>query len=242
MLSQVNHWMEYAGTGIDLLLLLRVLGLRLQRAYVFITLACILEFFFDVVDLSLVRESPEWRRVFVYSELIFAFVFPIAAWDVFEELANSLNTVRRLAMIRTVTSLLMISIFGLSLASLAARADDPTGLAFISTVSIVVWTGSATGSLAFIWAIHRAVRLQKMELPSNTFVWMVFFELFLIGQVASCFISFSEAGFGLTSSSLLPRITELTLMLYGIAITIWCALKLRALPKDLPSASLNENP
>jgi hypothetical protein len=242
MLSQVIHWTEYAGAGIDLLLLLRVLGLRLQRTYVFITLVCVLTAFFDIVDLSLVRESPEWRRVVVYSELIFAFAFPVAAWDVFEELANSLNTVRRLAITRTVTSLLMISIFGLMLASLANSSEDPAGLAFISTVGIVVWTGSASGSLAFIWAVHRAVRLQKMEPPHNTFVWMIFFELFLGAQVLAILVSLVEASLGQTSTGLFPQIGDLVLNLYLMGITVWCTLKLKSLPRDLPSASLNENP
>src|ERR1700712_5621930 len=110
MLSQVNHWMEYVVTCADVLLLLRVLTLRLHKTYLFLTLLCVLAVFFDGVDLWL-GDSPEGGRVFVYSRLLFAFVFPIAAWDVFEELSTQLATARRAAISRIVTRLLLVCIY-----------------------------------------------------------------------------------------------------------------------------------
>jgi hypothetical protein len=240
MLTQLNHWMEYAAAAIDALLLLRVLALRLQRTYVFLTLACVLTVLFDVAILSLTRDSPERVRVEVYSSLLIAFVFPLAAWDVFEEIANALAAIRRLAILRTLTSLLMVTFFGLILASPAFHADDPTGLAFVLSLTIIVSTGSATGCLTFFWAMRRAMRLQKITLPHNTFVWMVFYALLLVGQIVIWMLSLLEDALNLPSSGFATQFINLSLNTFEIVITAWCAIRLRALPKDVPSASLNE--
>jgi hypothetical protein len=240
MLNQLNHWMEYATAVIDVLLLVRVLTLRLQRTYVFLTLACFLAVFFDVAILSLARESPERLRVEVYSNLLVAFVFPLAAWDVFEEIASSMAVVRRNAILRTLTTLLIVIFLGLVLASPAFRADDPTGMAFVLTLTIIVSTGSATGCLAFFWTMRRALRLQKVALPHNTFVWMIFYALSLGGQVVSWLLLLSEETLNQRADAFAPQLTSFGEGVFGIAITVWCAVKLRALPKDVPSASLNE--
>ena len=241
MLNQVNHWMEYASAGVDVLLFLRVLALRLQRTYIFLTLICVLAVVFDAVIISLTRGSPERERVEIYSSLLLAFVFPLAAWDVFEEVGNPLAAIRRAAILRTFTSLLMITFFAIILAIPAFSIDDPTNLEFVLRLTLVVSTGSATGCLTFLWTMRRTVRLQKLALPSNTSVWMIFYALFLGAQIVTWFVSLLEVYLGQTSNSSFPQITELVFTLYGMAITVWCAVKLRALPKDLPSASLNEN-
>jgi hypothetical protein len=240
MLNQLNHWIEYAAGVIDGLLLLRVFALRLQRTYVFLTLACVLAVLFDVAVLSLARESPERARVQVYSDLLFAFVFPLAAWDVFEEIANSMAVIRRVAILRTFTSLLMITFLGLILASPAFRGDDPTGMAFMVTLMIIVSTGSATGCLMFFWTMHRALRVQKITLPHNTFVWMVFYALLMGGQVVTWLFWLLQNILNQPSSALASQVASFALDAFGISITVWCAVKLRALPKNLPSTSLNE--
>jgi len=232
--------MEYAAAAIDVALLLRVLALRLQRTYIFLTLACLLTVLFDVAILSLTRDSPERVRVEVYSSLLIAFVFPLAAWDVFEEIANSVAAIRRIAILRTLASLLMVTVFGLVLASPTFQADDPTALPFIVTLTIIISTGSATGCLTFFWAMRRALRLQKVTLPHNTFVWMVFYALLLGGQIVTWMLWLLEDALPLPSSAFAAQFINLCLDTFGVAITIWCAVRLRALPKDLPSASLNE--
>jgi hypothetical protein len=232
--------MEYAAAATDLALLLRVLALRLQRTYVFLTLACVLAVLFDVAVLSLTPDSPERARVEVYSNLLIAFVFPLAAWDVFEEIANSLGALRRSAIFRTLTSLLMITLFGLVLASPTFKSEDPTGLTFVLTLTVIVSTGSATGCLTFFWAMRRAFRLQKLTLPHNTFVWLVFYALLLAEQIVTWMLLLLEESLNLTSTAVASQLITLTLNTFGIAITLWCAVKLRALPKDVPSASLNE--
>jgi hypothetical protein len=240
MLTQINHWLEYASAAVDVFLLLRVLALRLQRTYLFLTLACILTVFFDVIDLSLPHGSPEVQRVWIYSNLLFAFVFPFAAWDVFEEIPAALTAFRRTVMTRSLTSIFMVSLFGLLVSIPAFNPDDPLDGPFLFRLMVVVSTGSATGCLSFFWAMRRAFRLQKIPFPHNTFVWMIFYGLTLASQIAIFFIIFVEEALGQSSTSIVGQVTETTAGLYGIAVTIWCGLRLKALPKDVPSASLNE--
>jgi hypothetical protein len=235
MLSQVNHWMEFVGAGIDLLLLLRVLTLKLHRTYLFITLACVLSVFFDAVALWLGTDSEESRRVFFYSKFLDAVVFPAAAWDVFEELKSQLANLRKMAISRTITSLLLVTLFGVVLAGFAENGTSPNDMAFLSVLSLVIWTGSATGSLAFLWVMHRGLRAQKLEPPNNTFVWMIFYELSLIGEVLYCFYLLVEPVF----NSVVADSLILLLMIYGTVITAWSILRLRALPSDVTPAPVS---
>ena len=62
------------------------LGLRLQRTYVFLTLASAVAVVFDVASLRFADELP---RVQIYGELFMALIFPLAVWDIFEEIAGA---------------------------------------------------------------------------------------------------------------------------------------------------------
>jgi hypothetical protein len=239
MLTQLDHWLEYTSAAMDAALLLRVLTLRLQRTYVFLTLACALAVLFDVAILSLARDSPERVRVGVYSSLLVAFVFPLAAWDVFEEIATSMAAMRRVAILRTLTSLLMVTFFGLVLASPSFHSEDPAGLAFLLTLTVIVSTGSATGCLTFFWAMRRAMRVQKITLPHNTFVWMVYYALLMGGQIVTWMLLLLVDALALSASAFATCI-NIAVDTFSVAITVWCAVRLRALPKDVPSATLNE--
>jgi len=236
MLSQVNHWMEFVGSAIDLILLLRVLSLRLYRTYLFITLSCLIAVFFDGVQVWL-GESPEGVRLFFCSRFLFAFLFPLAAWEVFEEIKTPIANLRRLAITRTVTSLLTITILGLIFAGFAENGDDSTGLAFVSTLGMFVWTGSAAGSLAFLWVMRTGMKRQAVQPPHNTFVWLVYFGLSLLGEVLYAFIILVEQAL----PPLWRDVLYFVLALYGCVVTAWCVLKLRALPSDVSSAPVSES-
>ena len=158
--------MNFVSAGVDVFLLLRVLGLKLHRTYVFITLACVLTVFFDAVYLWPGIGQQESDRAFYYSRFLYALVFPIAAWDVFEELKAPLAKLRRLAISRTITSLVLIAIFGLAI---AAFVGDTDGFEFVNTLAKFIWTGSAAASLSFLWVMHKGMRDQKTEAPRNTF-------------------------------------------------------------------------
>jgi hypothetical protein len=239
MLNQVNHWMEYAVAGVDLVLLLRVLGLRLQRTYMFLTLACTLAVIFDVANLLYAERSP---RVQIYSELFLACVFPLAAWDIFEEIATSVAALRRLAMLRTLASFIIISFFGLVWLSSLSENDDPTGLAFPLALTLIVSTASAAGCLGFLWIMHRGLQIQKIQARKNTSVWMIFFALLMAGQLVWWFVLMAGDFLSQPARERLAPIATVVVNFYGIVITLWCAAKLGGLPKDLSTAISETEP
>jgi len=236
MLNQINHWIEYAGDAVDLVLLLRILTLRLQRTYMFVTLLCALTVLFDAANLLYGHDLP---RVQIYSELFLACVFPLAAWDIFEEIAPAVSALRRLAMLRTLASFIIISFFGLVWLSSLSEADDPTGLAFPLALSLIVSTASAAGVLGFLWMMHRGMQLNKITLRKNTGVWMMFFGLLMAGQLAYWFVLMTDEFLGQAMRETFSTIATGALNFFGIVITLWCAAKLRGLQTDLP-ASISE--
>ena len=151
MLTQINHWMEYVAAVIDLVLLLRILGLRLQRTYVFLTLAAAVSVVFDVASLRFAEEVP---RVQIYGQLFMAVIFPLAVWDIFEEIASAVAALRRMAMLRTLASLIIMFFFGLIWLTYLGQADDPSGLLFILGLCLFVSTCSAAACLSFLWCWH----------------------------------------------------------------------------------------
>ena len=231
MLNQVNHWLEIGGAAVDALLLLRIFHLKLYRTYLFITMACVLSLLFDGVGLWYGFESRELSRFFIYSRFLYAFVFPAAAYDVWEEIRNQVERIRRLAFFRLVSSLLLAGIFGLIIASFAA-SDETVDQALLSTFAIIVWAASSTASLAFLWSMQRLVRAQKLELPRNTSVWLLFFQLSLAAEVVACFLIIVGQQF----NNIVRNTLDISLDVYGISIALWCMWRLRALPSDIPSA------
>ena len=230
VLDHVLYWLGIAGTGIDALLLARVLQLRLQRTYLFITLACVLSLFFDGVQLWLAKDDVGNARVFLYSRLLWAFVYPLVAWDVFEEMRPQIAKLRRAATARLVSGLFFAALFGFIM-TLVVNSDqehaDTTGV-----LSIILWAGSCTASLAFLLSLQRALKAQQLLRPNNTAVWLVFYELTLVAEIVACF--------GEVVTSVMRETTALDalnicLMIYGIAITVWCAVRLRRIPGDLAS-------
>jgi uncharacterized membrane protein len=238
MLNQINHWIEYVSAGVDLVLLLRVLALRLQRTYVFLTLACAVSVIFDVANLRFAQESP---FIQLYTDLFLAFLFPLAVWDIFEEVAQSVAALRRVAIMRTIASLIIITFFGLVWTGSLSQSDDPTNLLFTLALTFAVSTASASSCLAFLWIMRRGMTLQKIPTPNNTLVWMIFYALLLIGQLISWCALVVEQYLNQSGRGTFSTIANLVINSYGILITIWCVLKLRGLPKDVASASVHEN-
>ena len=237
MLNQANHWLEFVATAIDVILLLRILTLKLHRTYTFITLAALLSVFIDGVMLWLGSDSKEFERVFIYSRFLYGFVFPAAAWDVFEEIRTQVAKLRRLAIFRLISSLILAAIFGFAIVGFAGVEDESGGPGLAPTLAFVIWAAAATASLALLWSMHRAIRAQHIEMPRNTFVWLVFFQLALIGEVFACLFTIS----GPLLSADIRELLAFILSLYGVAITVWCVLKLKAIPSDLRSASEKAN-
>jgi hypothetical protein len=231
MLEQTTHWLEIAGTALDGLLLLRVLQLRLHRVYAFVTLACGLALLFDSVGLWLGTESEENIRVFLYSRFLYTFVYPMVAWDVFEQIADQIGRVRKMAMGRLVSGLVLTSILGLLIAG--SGDDSSSSGSTAGTLAIILWAGASAASLAFLFTLQRILKAQNVELPNNTFVWMRYFELSLLAEVVNCF---SSLVFSFVKNSQAIAVVNIVFICYEIAITLWCLLRLRMIPSDVPSA------
>ena len=231
MLSQANHWMDIAGTVVEGLLLCRVLLLKLHRVYLFITLGCLLAVFFDIVLLWLGPASAESARLFLYSRFLYAVLFPVIAWDVFEEIQSQVSRLRRVAIARLISGLLLATIFGL-IVSAFAESDTNGPPARLATLAVVLWAGSSTSSLAFLWTLQRAARTQKIYLPNNTFVWLIFYQLSFAYEVLSCFFLIAAP----LVKSPMTDVVQLLFSIYDIVITAWCIVKLRTLPSDVSSA------
>src|SRR4051794_9966204 len=240
MLNQATHWMEIAGTAIDALLLLRILVLRLHRVYFFITLYCVLALFFDLVGLRLGDSSPEYTMVFIYSRFLYAIVFPLVAWEVFEEMKGQVGKLRRLAAGRLISGIFFAILFGLLITSMG-EADDAANQPSVSAImALVLWAGTSTASLAFLVAIHRVLRGQPLlDRPNNTSVWLSYFELSFLGEVLYCIATFLVP---LLKSELTNSIVPVLFMTYAMAITVWCSWRLRSIPSGLSPESQKAHP
>jgi hypothetical protein len=225
MLSKVNHWIEIAGTAVDVLLLARVMLLKLSKTYLFITLACLLAVFFDGVSLWLGRD---FARVFVYSRFLYAFVIPAAAYDVWEEMKGQIVHIRQMAIRRLVSSLILASVFGFVFVKLSLSDSDTDQTA---DLAVIVWAACITASLAFLWSMGRWVRAKKIPTPNNTFVWLIFFQFYLIAEVIACIYIMASSLFPVGSADLLT----FALGVYEILLTVWCIWRLRPLSSSVPS-------
>ncbi len=151
MLEQTTHWLEITGTALDGLLLLRVLQLRLHKIYFFVTLACGLALFYDVVGLWLGTNSEENMRVFIYSRFLYIFIYPLIAWNVFEQMADQIGKLRKMAMGRLISGLVLTSILGLLIVGSEDSGDSSTNATAVGTVAVILWAGASTASLAFLF-------------------------------------------------------------------------------------------
>jgi uncharacterized membrane protein len=194
---------------------------------------------FDIANLVYAQGAP---RVQIYSQLFLALIFPLAVWDIFEEIANAVATIRRMAMLRTLASLIIISFIGLLWLSTLSESDDPTGLLFPLALTLIVSTGSAMGCLGFLWIMRRGLALQKTPLPKNTAVWMIFYTLLMIGQLAAWLVLMTDETLSAAARTTFSPIANLVLNIFGIGITLWCAAKLRNSAKDLPSTLSEPEP
>lgn len=236
MLTQANHWLDIVGTALDAVLLGRVLLLRLYRLYVFITLGCVLAVFFDVVTLWLEPDVKASANVFIYSKFLYAVLFPLIAWDVFEEIGPQIAKLRRLAIARLISGLLFACLFGVMVSIFVDTTDANGETAVMATLSLLLWAGSSTATLAFLWTLHRQTRTQKIELPNNTHVWLVFWELSLLAEVLTC-VWFLVVP--VVKNHGFDESVQLVFSLYEIAITAWCVLKLRGIASSVPSEPAN---
>jgi hypothetical protein len=226
------EWLQMAVTVAEGLLLVRVLSLKLHRVYAYITLYCVLNLFFDAASWYLGWETPETGRIFIYSLFFFAPLYPLAAWDVFEESKTMVGKLRRLQMIRLISGLLLTSLCALLL-GLTIEPTDASGNSMMAPfIGVFLLTGSASACAAFLWFVHRFTRANKIVLAHNTVVWIVFFILALLLEIIDCMAEFIRSLIPALASDLL----SVALLALDFLVLGWCTLRLKAAPSDQPLA------
>lgn len=234
MLDQVILWVDIAGVAAEVLLLMRVLQLRLQRVYLFIALACGLTAFLDLAQLWWGLNSSESQRIFIYSRFLYAAVYPLVAWDAFEEMKPQAMSMRRMAAARFISALFVTAVFGFILTLFMTADQDQSG--GVSTgMAIILWAGSSAATLAFLFTLQRALKAQHITRPHNTFVWMTFYQLMLIGELVACFSDTVAAV--MRATPLTTGVLEICLLLYSLAITVWCMARLKRIPVDVSTVA-----
>lgn len=218
----------------DLILLLRIATLKLSRTYVFISLFAVLNVFYDGVALWLGLESAEFSRVAILSKFVFAIVYPLVTWDLFEEAKPTVEKIRRLAMSRMISSLLFISLWGLLIAAFTGDDNSPPSQ-YLMRLALVVWTGSVAAGLAFLWVMRRGIKAGQLQLPHNTSVWSRFLVLWLTVEAIECALYLVLPSFRGLATNLVETIVKTSspvLDIFEIVVTGWCVVKLRPVPSD----------
>lgn len=232
MLKHAIEWLQMAATVVEGLLVVRVLSLKLHRVYAFITLYCVLNLFFDAVLWYVGWESEEAARVYIYSLFLFAVLYPLAAWDVFEESKTLLAKLRRFQMIRLVSGLLITSVCGLLLGVTIEPTDEGGNSILAAFVGVILLTSSASACAAFLWFMYRFVRTNKIVLAHNTTIWILFFILALSLEIVDCLAEFIR---GLIPP-LANEVFGLVLLTLDLMLLGWCIVRLKAIPSDVASA------
>lgn len=234
MLDQVILWVDITSLAAEVLLLMRVLQLRLQHVYLFITLACGLSIFFDLGQLWFGLNSAESQRIFLYSRFLYAAVYPLVAWDAFEEMKPQVSQMRRMAAVRLISALCIAAIFGFIL-TLFLNADQDQAGGMSTGMAIILWAGSSAASLAFLFTLQRASKAQQLARPHNTFVWATFYQLILVCELVACFSDTVAAL--INATPLAMGVLQICLILSGLAITVWCTARLKRIPADVSTVA-----
>ncbi len=232
MLDQTIHWMEIIGTVLEGLLLVRILSLKLHQVYLFLTLYAVVNLLVDVSSLAVGSESDPAARIFFYSRFIYAIVYPMAAWDVFEQIKTQVVKVRRVNTPRLVSGLFLTALLGL-LFTMGLEDQELKGTSSsMDFIGLFLWVGAASSSLLFTWNVWRMARKQSVQLPRNTFVWAIYFSVTFALAIVDC--AFDVAG-GLLPHPLL-QVSNIVLISVEMALDTWCLINLRSLPSKLSSA------
>jgi hypothetical protein len=230
MLQEAIHWLEMIATVTDGLLLLRVLSLRLNRVYLFVTLFCAVTLLIDVASWVLGWDSPETVRVSVYTQYLFALVFPLVAWDIFEEVKPQTAKLRRARAPRLFSGVLLSLICGLVGSATLEDKDFSGASTSVVFVGLIMWVGSCTTSLLFVWFVYKHLRSQPGEVPRNSATWSQYYMATLALFLLECAFSFFDP------NATAKDIIRIVFLILGVAVTLWCVIRLRALPQDTAPA------
>lgn len=232
MLDQIVLWMQVIGTVVECLLLGRMLLLKLQRIYLFLTLYAVVSLFIDTAFLLAGPESDASVRIFLYSRFVFALIYPLAAWDVFEEAKTAVAKIRRVHLPRMVSGVFITLLLGIA-TSIGIEDQNYKGTSSVTDfVGLFLWLGSASTSLLFTWNVFRTARKADTVFPNNTFVWAIFFLITFARAVIDCAFDVAD---GLVPHTAF-QVISIVLALFDLSLLTWCMVKLKSLPADTTSA------
>jgi tellurite resistance protein TehA-like permease len=157
------------------------------------------------------------------------------AWDVFEEIKAHVAKFRRLPTARLISGLFVTGFFACLMFATLQEKNISGGSGVVDLVAVFLWAGSCSASLVFAWTMYRATRTQKVELPNNTWVWLMFFLLTVICGLLEC----SVILFGFKLTSIQQDVVTLGFLSFELALTAWCILRLKAVPSHGTAASEN---
>jgi hypothetical protein len=231
MLDEVLHWLNVVITVTDVLLLLRVLMLRLHRVYMFVTLYCALTVVLDAGQWITGTHGLASDRLLVYSRFVVALVFPLAAWDVFEEVQEQTAKFRRLHALRLISGLIITAVFGLIFSAIAASDEDtgPISQTLVG-VALLFWAATASASALFVWNMRRTMQKLQIALPPNTQVLAIFFLIILLCELAECLLLVA----GPWLAPFAPAL-EISFGVINLGLVLWCTLRLRRISSGEPA-------
>jgi hypothetical protein len=228
MLNQIIYWMNVVSTAADTLLLLRFLLLRLNRAYMFVGLYFVITVLLDAGFWIAGLHTPASDRLFVYSRFVMAVVFPLAAWDIFEEVQDQLGKFRRLHAVRLISGILMAGLFALILSSFVSSDEQVSGISgTVLESALALWTICAITSAIFLWNMRRSAKGQQIALPLNTRVLWLFFMAILLCEVAQ--------SIEVLVGPLIARFADHLEIAFGalnLALVLWCTVRLRRIASN----------
>lgn len=242
VLDQVIRWVDIVGTVADALLLIRLLTLKLHRVYTFVTLYAAVTMVLDAGAWITGLDSPASLRLFIYSRFLMAAVFPLAAWDVFEEIQPAIGKLRRLHTMRLVSGLLLTSVFALIISATLEGPDvEGMGPATIQ-VAFLLWAATVSGSGVYLWNMRKTLKqvvqpsvtkessrsslspASWAAFPNNTSVLWSFFLLTFAEEVLDCLLRITAPLVPVTAAS----VTIVALSCFDIALVTWCIVRLRS--------------
>jgi hypothetical protein len=227
MILQFIHWADMAGTVVEGLLLIRMLTLRLQRTYAFVTLYWAVNLIFDAAAWRFGWESSQTAKLQLYGLFLTAVLLPLVAWDAFEEMRKAIGKIRMLHASRMVSALfvtVVLAAFWSFINNLQSDAQAGSGTAIMA---ILLWFGSACASLLFLWTLRRFVQKQSIATPRNTSVWEWLFLIVFMCQI----LDFVSAPAGETAS----RMVGLIVGFVSVCAMMWALIRIRAVPDEISS-------
>jgi hypothetical protein len=228
MVLQILHWVNMAGTVLEGLLLVRILALKLQRVYTFVTLYWVVNLIFDCASWFFGWESSESTRLQIYGLFITALLLPLVAWDAFEEMKAAVAKMRMLHASRMVMALLvavLLSVFWSVYVSSQSEAGAEAGVALMG---FFLWMGSASVAALFLWIFRKFTRKENLATPRNTSVWTWLFLVLICCQ----FVGFVAAPAGTEAS----RIMDIALTSITVLAMLAALVAIRPAPTDVETA------